>query len=580
MEKNHKVELIGRPSIDRPWMKYYPESISRLQVPELSLNEYLKANCPGMDMVAMHYYGRDVSWERFFVKVDMVVKSMSAMGIKEGDQIPVFYRSVPEFIVLLLAAEKIGASLVCRDNTLQENVDAVKEAGAKIIFVHDFLPKAEVEEYKKQAGVETIISLSPYHAAEKDKMPEHIIHEIDSFYTDGILSGDGVMTWEEFLEKGKNYTGKVEVEKDVNRPLFRAYTSGSTGTSKQVIHSAYTMIGIIAQMSFYGSAGDFRPTWLLTNLPPCLIAVVVSMILVPLCSNKLLILDPFCNVNDLDLEMMRYRPNCWPLIPMFIEIIMRNCRIPDDYDMSHLLAAGAGCEAVNNNQLDRVQKFLEDHNCHVRFTVGYGSSEGGSNLTFQMAPKSIHNGNVGIPMPLTNMSVFKPGTQEELGYNEMGEICASGPGIMLGYDKRSATAKTLQTHADGNIWLHTGDIGYVDEEGIFYVLNRGAAYRYGGGELAVLPMENRLADAKIKGIKDEFFVLIEDEDHDGYFVPYLYVVLEDGYSVDDIIDDVQSCLEPHMFPVEILAIDERPFFHFKTNRIELSKELKRKKYDC
>ena len=57
MEKSHKVELIGRPSIDRPWMKYYPESISRLQVPELSLNEYLKANCPGMDMVAMHYYG-------------------------------------------------------------------------------------------------------------------------------------------------------------------------------------------------------------------------------------------------------------------------------------------------------------------------------------------------------------------------------------------------------------------------------------------------------------------------------------------------------------------------------------------
>ena len=162
----------------------------------------------------------------------------------------------------------------------------------------------------------------------------------------------------------------------------------------------------------------------------------------------------------------------------------------------------------------------------------------------------------------------------------MGEICTVGPGNMLGYDRRSATAKTLQRQADGKIWLHTGDIGYVDEDGVFYVLNRGAAYRYGGGELAVLPMENRLADAKIKGIKDEFFVLIEDEDHDGYFVPYLYVVLEDGYKVDDIIKDVQSCLEPYMFPVEILAIDERPFFHFKTNRIELSKELKKKNHDC
>lgn len=315
-------------------------------------------------------------------------------------------------------------------------------------------------------------------------------------------------------------------------------------------------------------------------MPPALVAVVVSMVMLPLSSNKLLIMDPFVDPEDVDLEMMRYRPNGWPMIPMFIELVMRNGRVPKDYDMSHLLAAGAGCEAVNNNQLDRVQNFLEEHNCHVRFTVGYGSSEGGSNLTFQMAPKSIHNGNVGIPMPLTDMSVFKPGTQEELGYNEMGEICASGPGIMLGYDRRSATAKALQTHADGKLWLHTGDIGYVDEDGIFYVLNRGAAFRYGGGELAVLPMENRLADAKIPGIRDEFFVLIEDEDHDGYFVPYLYVVLEDGYSVDDIIDDVQSCLEPYMFPVEILAIDERPFFHFKTNRIELSKELKKRKYDC
>lgn len=55
---------------------------------------------------------------------------------------------------------------------------------------------------------------------------------------------------------------------------------------------------------------------------------------------------------------------------------------------------------------------------------------------------------------------------------------------------------------------------------------------------------------------------------------------EDGYKVDDIIKDVQSCLEPYMFPVEILAIDERPFFHFKTNRIELSKELKKKNHDC
>lgn len=574
MEKNQKVELIGKPSIDRPWMKYYPESISKLQVPELSLNEYLKANCPGMDMVAMHYYGRDVSWERFFMKVDMVAKSMSAMGIKEGDQVPVFYRSVPEFIVMLLAAEKIGASLVCRDNTLQENIDAVKEAGAKIIFVHDFLPKAEAEEYKKQAGVETIVSLSPYHAAEKDKMPEHIINEIDSFYTDGILSGDGVMTWEEFLEKGKNYTGEVEVKKDVNRPLFRAYTSGSTGASKQVIHSAYTMIGIIAQMAFYGSAGDFRPTWLLTNLPPCLIAVVVSMILVPLCSNKLLILDPFCNVNDLDLEMMRYRPNCWPLIPMFIELLMRSDRIPEDYDMSHLFAAGVGCEAFNNGQIRRAQEFLKAHNCKAVFSIGYGQSEAGSNCTLPCLEHPIGNGNSGIPMPLTVMSIFEPGTHKEVGYNKLGEICKTGFGNMLGYDRQEATEKALQKHEDGNVWLHTGDIGYMTEDGIVFALTRGDVRRVGGGRLIDLNMENKIIDAEIDGIIDAFFVVDEDFENKGYFLPYLYVVLEDGYTIDDIREDVADALEDFEYPAQIIQLPERPFFHYKTNRIGLKAQLR------
>lgn len=490
------------------------------------------------------------------------------------------FRLVPNFVFLLLAAEKIGASLLCRDNTLLENVEAVSKADAKAIFAHDFLAPKELRTYCEGAGVKKVILLNPMYYGDESTLPDYIKESLDENYPRVTASGENTMTWDEFLSIGNYYVGKVEAEKDLNRPLFRAYTSGSTGPSKQVIHCANSMLGTVCQMNFYGGSDDVRPTWMVTCLPPALVAVVVSMVLLPLSSNKLLIMDPFVDPEDVDLEMMRYKPNGWPMIPMFIEAVMRNGRVPEDYDMSHLLAAGAGCEAVNNNQLDRVQEFLHKHNCNVRFTVGYGSSEGGSNLTFQMAPKSVHNGNVGIPMPLNDMGVFKPGTQEELGYNEMGEICTVGPGNMLGYDRRSATAKTLQRHADGKIWLHTGDIGYVDEDGVFYVLNRGAAFRYGGGELAVLPMENRLADAKIKGIKDEFFVLIEDEDHDGYFVPYLYVVLEDGYKVDDIIKDVQSCLEPYMFPVEILAIDERPFFHFKTNRIELSKELKKKNHDC
>ena len=82
-----------------------------------------------------------------------------------------------------------------------------------------------------------------------------------------------------------------------------------------------------------------------------------------------------------------------------------------------------------------------------------------------------------------------------------------------------------------------------------------------------------MADADIEGIKDEFFVIIPDEKYPGRFLPYLYVILEDGYTVEDIADQVYECLDPYMHPVDIFELPERPFFHFKTNRVGLSQKL-------
>ena len=165
-------------------------------------------------------------------------------------------------------------------------------------------------------------------------------------------------------------------------------------------------------------------------------------------------------------------------------------------------------------------------------------------------------------MPLTILSVFKPGTDEELTYNTWGEICQCGPGTMIGYDTPAATAKTIKIHSDGKKWLHTGDIGYMTEDGTVYTLTRGKAPRYGGGDLATLPMENKLADAQIPGIDDEFFVILPDPDHEWCFLPYLFVVLEDGYTVDDIRDQIAASLDDYMQPVQIIARNDR----FSTSR--------------
>ena len=145
---------------------------------------------------------------------------------------------------------------------------------------------------------------------------------------------------------------------------------------------------------------------------------------------------------------------------------------------------------------------------------------------------------------------------------------------MLGYDDEASTKKALKLHSDGQVWLHTGDLGYINEEGIVFVLTRGNSKRFGGGRLIDLVMENRVIDANIDGIVDAFFLSAPDDNHEGYFLPYLYVVLKDGYTVEDIHDAVYDALELHEHPVKITQLPERPFFHFKTNRVGLRQELK------
>lgn len=565
----NSMNKTGKASIDRPWLQHYPSALlENIRMPICTLRKYMHYNAPGLDSVAIHYYGNNILWKDIFDQADACARSFRALGFGEGSQIPVFLRSVPEFIYLLLAAEKIGASLLCRDNTLSENVEAVVKARARTIIAHDFLTMEEKMAYM-QAGVKKIVLVSPCNLCKRSDMPEYIQKSLEANYTDTPASGEGIMSWQDFLQAGNNYHGIVELSADIDRPLYRCYTSGSTGPSKQVIHSARTLIGVMSQMNFYGGEIDHQPTWMVTILPPALVAVVVSMMLLPLVSQKLLILNPWVDVYDIDLELMRYKPNNWPMIPMFIEVLMKSKRIPADYDMSHLLAIGAGAEACNNTQIKHVNAFLKKHNCRVPFTTGYGSSEAGSNVTFHISGRPAGNGNVGCPMPLTTVAIFKPGTFQELDYGQEGEICIHGPGVMLGYDNKEATEKALIRHPDGIIWLHMGDIGHMDEEGHIYTIGRGSNKRFGGGFLDILPMENLLADADIPGVVDEFFVNVPDPEHEGYQEPFLYVVLKQGYTVEDIKPHVFEALEPHMRPVKIIQLYERPFWHFKTNRIGL-----------
>ena len=570
--KNERVA--GKASVERPWLNYYPDEMKNMELPDCTLNEYMRTRSHKGDDTAIHYYGTDITWDQFFTMVDQTTRALRAMGVGENTQLPVLLRSVPEFIVLLLAAERVGAAVLCRDNTVPENAEAIARSGGHVMVIHDFLSQEELDAYAA-AGIERFITVSPYRLAKAETMPDYVKGVIERSYPAQPVRDDRLMDWDAFIALGGSFEGGVQASEDHDRPLLRVYTSGSTGPSKQVIHSARTIISVTHQYCFYAGDMAFRPTWLVTILPPSLVAVVITMLLMPMASNRVLILDPFLEVEDLDLEIMRYRPNFWPHIPMFIETLMRSRRLPEDYDLSHLLATGAGCEAVNNVQLENIKAFLAKHNYLTPYTLSYGQSEAGSGCVMPVFDVPARDGCVGIPVPLNNMGVFRAGTEEELDYGEIGELCVAGPGMMLGYGEDVASdTSTLRTHSDGTRWLHTGDQGFIDEHGCVHVLGRGEKKRHSGGILLEVAMENKVSDARIPGVKDAFFVAAPDPEHEGYFLPYLYVALQEGVAPGDIREAVDRVLEAYERPVEIFQVPERPFFHFKTARVEKVRELR------
>lgn len=567
----YEQTLSNKLSVERPWMKYYPDQFQHIEIPYCSLNQYLKQSSRSLDNPVIEYYGNTMTWNDIFTKVKIVAKALKKMGCKENDRIPIFLQSVPEFVLILLAAEKIGAAVVCRDGSPEENTEAIKQTNSQILFAHDYLSKEEEELYYKETNLKHIIKISPYNMANKDKIPSYIVDHIESKYPEEVACNTANLTWEEFESLGKSYVGEYKVNYNPSRPLFCAYTSGSTGPSKQVIHSSANIVGMIHQTAVYTAIIHFQLSWLMTCLPPALVAVTVAMILTPMASNGILILDPYCSVKDVDLELMRQKPNCWPLIPQFIDVIVNSERIPKDFSLEHLYYVGSGAEALNNKQIKNVQKFLKDHNCNSFFSVGYGMSEGGSGFTMPCESKPLESCCCGIPMPATIIGIFDSETNEEVDAGQIGEICKNGPGIMLSYQDEESTQKVLQCHEDGKMWMHTGDYGYMTEDGVLYVMGRGLPERVTGGYLFVVPMENKICD--IEGIQDAFFVIAEDLENEGYYLPYLYLVLEDGVRLEEVQNEINNSLEPHERPVKITLIDKRPYFHFKTNRRGLAAEI-------
>lgn len=565
--------LTDKASIDKPWLNFYPEEFRNLDIPRITMESFLKMKNPDENRAAFEYYGNKITWKQFWAEVDIAARALKALGFEVGDRIPSFLPSTPAYYILLFAAERVGVTVICRDDEPEELCFAIRKSRTDTAFAMDYVSKEDEELFRTTTPMTRMIKVSPFEYADKSQMKDYVLKEIESRYPAEIETVEGDMSWQEFMELGRNFEGEYLAPTDPERAVFGAYTSGSTGISKLVIHSSANVVATAFQMSIFIPPSEVQEVWWTPILPPALIAVTVSMTIFPLSTGLLVELDPFCPLEDIDIEFMDRKPNFWALIPKYCDLLMNRKRIPEDYDMSHLRTIGAGAEAMNDRKYAEVEEFFHKHNIKAKLSAGYGQSEGCSNFTLPNPMFPLEDGCVGMPMPATVLGVFDKDLNE-LNYGEAGELCMTGPSMMLhysGWRGEEMTEKTLIEHPDGNTWLHTGDEAYITEQGIIHILGRGAIRAYGDKPLRVMRMETKVV--RTPGVQDGFFCVVPDLEHEGYFRPYLFVILDGSRTLEEVAELLKDTLDEHEYPVEIRVITERPYFHFKTNRKELTAQI-------
>ena len=232
-------------------------------------------------------------------------------------------------------------------------------------------------------------------------------------------------------------------------------------------------------------------------------------------------------------------PNFIVGVPTLFEALV-NTKLKSD-DLKSVTAVICGGDALNQTLRDKINNYLEDHGSSAKIRVGYGLTEG-SGAVCLSPENSFSDGIIGAPMPDTNFKIVKKDTFDQLHVGEEGEICISGPLVMMGYLGDDAeTAQALRLHDDGKIWLHTGDLGYQSDDGLIYFAQRLKRMIISSG-YNIYPTHLESIINSHEGVLTSTVIGI-DHPYKGQ-VPKAFIVLKEGYKPGKKIEkEIRELLE-------------------------------------
>lgn len=477
--------ISGKPSIDKPWMKYYTRSQLFSRIPNVKIYDYMYLNNRwNKKGEAINYFDRSISYGQLFKKIEDCAKAFKANGVKENDIVTICMPNTPEVLVAFYALNRIGAIAnmihpLSKKNAIKEYVN---DTNSKMLLMFDD-SYDEVNQIIKDTTVKKAVVISA-----KDSMPMPLSQMYGikqkkecSFYKRKLKDDDVYVKWDDFIKDSKKYIDNqsLDTEYRPNTPAVILHTGGTTGKSKGAVLSNDNFNGMVHQ---YGVAADFNKGDKMVAVMPAFHGFgLCNSMHMPMCLGASTILIPQFDNKRFPHLIKKHKPEHIMGVPTLWEAVINNKQF-DGMDLSFFKYIVSGGDTMKDDFEERVNEFLKSHNSSSKITKGYGLTEAVASATFTF--ENCNNiGSIGIPLINSNVKIieYDPekndeagiNTKRELGYNEQGEICISGPTVMLGYyNNVNETKNDIRLHNDGKYWLHTGDIGYIREDGTLYFTDR------------------------------------------------------------------------------------------------------------
>jgi long-chain acyl-CoA synthetase len=506
----------------KPWLKYYDQKFIDQTLPALSAFEYVCQRSKNhLNDTALEYYGRKFTYADLIVNVKKTAAALRGAGVKKGDIITVVSIMTPEIIALFYAADMMGATLNLVDP--RYSVEGIREYIEEVdshLLVCLNVVYERCRQAAKRTNVEKVIVLSP-----ADSLPPVMAVGYKLTTPDKNKYASNVIRWKQFIKGGEGQSTAAEPY-DPDHACVVVHTGGTTGSPKGVMLTDDCFNGIALQFQAYPKLFH-RGQKLMNVMPPFIAYGFACGIHLPLVLGFTVIIIPNLDPAKLGSLVLKHKPEHMFGVPTHYQQLAADPKLRDK-DLSFIINYAAGGDSLSRGAEQTVNDFLAAHGARYPIAKGYGMTEVSSAATVA-AGLDNKPGSVGIPMVNTVVAAFEPGTDQELPIGQRGELCISGPCLMKGYyNKPEETAILLRRHPDGRVWAHTGDMGYLDEDGFVYLDSRikRMIIRHDGFKVFPSMIENVVS--RHPAVHQCSVVGCADKDHTQGRLPFVYIVLKAG----------------------------------------------------